>query len=91
MSQIINLIKAGCNVQISVNDTSTGVNVNYYVDRKNFEIVSSQQNNNYAVNIRGGRTFVTDNITTTNNFLINGVVINSTTTFNTNIALLMAC
>ena len=91
MSQLIRLIKNGCNVQILVNDNITGVEVNYYVDRKNFEIVAGEQTNRFAVNIRGGRTFVTDDITTTNNLVIENIVINSTTDLNNSLPLLMAC
>ena len=91
MGQLIRLIKNGCNVQILVQDTITGNEVNYYVDRKNFEIVSGDQTNRYAVNIKGGRTFVTDDITTTNNFVIENNVINSINDLNNSIALLMAC
>ena len=91
MSTTINLIKVGCNIRIFAQDNDTGVSVNYYVDRKNFEIVASQQKNTFAINIKSGKTFETDNFLTTNNFLIGGVVINSITPFNTNIAILMAC
>jgi hypothetical protein len=93
--QVFNLKKLGCNVQLSVFESSTGTYTNYQIDSSNFELIFNAQSKKVGFTITGEDSFTTLDITLNNVLYFNpagtDVLINSEAALLTNYPLIFAC
>ena len=92
---VYQLVKQGCNIQIQIENTDTGV-LNYFnEDSANIELIYNNSNNKITINILGVASYTTEDITENNVFYFNdagsSVLIYSLALFNQYYALVFAC